>query len=48
LKDYGDNVEAIFKDLSHEALVATEFNKIFSGRQRRKGREDIIKVLKEL
>jgi hypothetical protein len=48
LKVYGDNKEVIFKDLSHEALVATEFNKIFSGRQLRKSRKDIIKGLKEL
>jgi len=41
LKVYGDNVEVIFKDLSHEALVATEFNKILSLRQPHRG----VKVL---
>ena len=46
LQGYGDNGEIRFKDLSHEAFAKTEFNKIFSGRQPRQGREDIIKVLK--
>jgi hypothetical protein len=35
-----------FKDISPEAFAATEFNKIFSGRQLHQGRGDIFEVLK--
>jgi len=46
LKVYGDNGEIRFKGLSPEAFAATEFHKIFSGRQSRQVQEDIIEELK--